>query len=177
MDDHKNLKGIASRITAIRKGQKFTRLQMAEALNLSPNAYTKYERALNFPSFKSQAILSEKFGISLDWLLLNKGVMYLSEIEKIIRENQVLKQEQEKWADLEKQYKIEKQQEIKKQEEVQNKEPVISADGIMVTDADIKELIRFMEDNPLFKHQLLVYFYRFRQGKPGNQVPEESPFE
>jgi hypothetical protein len=47
---------------------------------------------------------------------------------------------------------------------------------MIVTDADIKELLRFMEDNQLFKHQLLAYFYRFQQGKPGNQEPEESPF-
>jgi hypothetical protein len=45
------------------------------------------------------------------------------------------------------------------------------------TDTDIIELLRFMEDNPLFKHQLLTYFYRFKQGKPGNQEPQESPFE
>jgi transcriptional regulator with XRE-family HTH domain len=44
---------------------------MADALNISPNPYTKYERALNLPSFKSQIILSEKFDIYLDGLLLN----------------------------------------------------------------------------------------------------------
>jgi len=47
----------------------------------------------------------------------------------------------------------------------------------MVTDTDIKELLRYMGDNPLFKHQLLTYFYRFKQSKPGNQELEESPFK
>jgi transcriptional regulator with XRE-family HTH domain len=171
MGDKKDLKGIASRVTAIRREQKLTRPQMAEALKISYTAYTKYERALNLPSFKSQVILSEKFDISLDWLLLNKGLMHLSDIEKASRENQMLKQEQEKLAELK------KQEEIKKQKKELNKEPVLSPDAVMVTAPDIKELLRYMEDNPLFKHQLLTYFYRFKQGKPGDQEPEESPFE
>jgi transcriptional regulator with XRE-family HTH domain len=164
MNDQNDFKGIASRLEAIRIEQKLTRPQMAEALNLSYNAYSKYERALNFPSLKYQAIIAKKFDISLDWLLLNKGLMHFSGIEKVLREKQMLKQEQEKSADVEKQEEL-------------NKEPVLSPDALMVTDTDIKEMIRFMEDNPLFKHQLLTYFYRFKQGKPGNPEPQESPFE
>ena len=174
MNDRKYFKGIASRITAVRREQKLTRPQMAEALNISYNAYTKYERALNFPSPGTQAVLAEKFDISLDWLLLNKGLMHFSGIENALQENQVLKQEQERLAEIEKQVKIEK-------EKVEHgKEPVLSpevSDALMVTDTDIKELLRYMGDNPLFKHQLLTYFYRFKQGKPGNQELEESPFK
>lgn len=171
MGDKKDLKGIASRVTAIRSQLKLTRPQMAEALNISYNAYTKYERALNLPSLKIQAILAEKFDISMDWLLLNKGSMHFSEIEKALQENRVLKQEQEKLTEQE------KQKEIEKQKQELNKEPVLSPDAVIVTSPDIKELLQYMEDNPLFKHQLLTYFYRFKQGKPGNQEPEESPFE
>lgn len=171
MNDQNDFKGIASRITAIRKEQKLTRPQMAEALNISYNAYTKYERALNFPSLKCQAILSKKFDISLDWLLLNKGLMHFSGIEKVLRENRLLKQEQKKWAEIAKEEKIEKER------EEADKEPVLPPDALTVTDTDIIELLSFMEDNPLFKHQLLTYFYRFKQGKPGNQEPPESPFE
>ena len=171
MNDQNDFKGIASRITAIRREQQLTRPQMAEALNMSYNAYTKYERALNFPSLKSQAILSKKFDISLDWLLLNKGFMHFSGIEKVLQENQSLKKELEKWTEIQKQEKLEKQKgEL-------YKESVLLPDALMVTDTDIKELLRCMQDNPLFKHRLLTYFYRFKQGKPGNQEPEESPFK
>jgi DNA-binding XRE family transcriptional regulator len=54
MNDQTYFKGIASRIAAVRREQKLTRPQMAEALNISYNAYTKYERALNFPSLRCQ---------------------------------------------------------------------------------------------------------------------------
>jgi transcriptional regulator with XRE-family HTH domain len=95
MGNKKDLNGIAARVTAIRSQLKLTRPQMAETLQISYNAYTKYERALNLPSLKSQFILAEKYDISLDWLLLNKGPMHFSEIEKTLRENRALKQEQE----------------------------------------------------------------------------------
>lgn len=167
----KNLKGIASRIKAIRREQKLTAPQMADALNISYNAYSKYERAWNSPSFKTQVVLSQKFDISLDWLLFNKGTMHISTIEKTLRENPILKQEQEKLAE------VQKQEEIKKQKEELNKKPAAPADAIIVTTPNLKELLQYMEDNPLFKHQLLTYFYRCKQGKPDNQEPEESPFE
>jgi hypothetical protein len=34
---------------------------------------------------------------------------------------------------------------------------------MMVTSPEIKELLRFMEDNPLYKFQLLTHFYRYQQ--------------
>ena len=164
MNDQDDFKGVASRLEAIRREQKLTRPQMAEALNLSYNAYSKYERALNFPSLKYQALIAKKFDISLDWLLLNKGLMHFSGVEEALRETRMLKQKQEKSADVEKQEKP-------------DKEPALPPDALTVTDTDVKELLRYMEENPLFKHQLLTYFYRFKQGKPGNQEPQESPFE
>jgi hypothetical protein len=33
----------------------------------------------------------------------------------------------------------------------------------MVTSPEIKDLLRFMEDNPLYKSQLLTHFYRYKQ--------------
>jgi transcriptional regulator with XRE-family HTH domain len=171
MKDQNDINGIASRITAIRQELDLTRPEMAEALNMSYNAYSKYERGWNFPSLRCQAILSKKFDISMDWLLLNKGSRHFSGIEKVLQENQSLKKELEKWTGIQKQEKLEKQMgEL-------YKEPVLSPDALTVTDTEIKELLRCMEDNPLFKHQLLTYFYRFKQGKPGNQEPEESPFK
>ena len=97
--------------------------------------------------------------------------MHFSGIEKVLRENRLLKQEQKKWAE------IPKEENIEKEKEEPDKEPVLPPDALTVTDTAIIELLQYMEDNPLFKHQLLTYFYRFKQGKPGNQEPQESPFE
>jgi len=162
-----DINGVAARVTAIRRELNLTRPEMAEALKMSSNAYSKYERAFNYPSLRCRAILSNKFDISMDWLLLNKGFMHFSEIEKVLQENQVLKQEKEKWTEIQKQEKLEKPKgEL-------YKESVLSPEALIVTEPDIKELLRAMQYNPLFKHRLLTYFYRYKQGETDNQEPQE----
>lgn len=44
-----------------------------------------------------------------------------------------------------------------------NDTPPKEHDAIVVTAPEIKELIQFMEENPLFKHQLLTHYYSFKQ--------------
>jgi len=48
-------------------------------------------------------------------------------------------------------------------EEEKKREPVIPPDAMIVTTPEIKELLQFMEDNPVFKFQLLSQFYRYKQ--------------
>jgi transcriptional regulator with XRE-family HTH domain len=154
------LKDIKSRIIAIRKERNLTAPQMAAELNVGNNNYNKYERGLYLPSLKTLAILTEKFDISMDWLIYNKGAMHFSTIEKALRENEQLKQ------DLE---------EASAREEVSGRAE--AQDAEIVTDPEIKELIRYLEDNPLFKHQLLIYFHRHKQGGQKTEEAETSPFE
>jgi hypothetical protein len=45
---------------------------------------------------------------------------------------------------------------------------------MIVTSPEIKELLQYMEENPLFKFQLLGHFYRHKQG---GQKEGEIPFE
>lgn len=154
------LKDIRSRIIAIRKERNLTRPQMAAELNVGNNNYNKYERGLYLPSLKTLAILTEKFDISIDWLIYNKGAMHFSTIEKALRENQRLKQALEEAS---------ARQDATVRAEAQGAE--------IVTDPEIKELIRYLEDNPLFKHQLLIYFHRHKQGGQKTEETETSPFE
>jgi transcriptional regulator with XRE-family HTH domain len=154
------LKDIKSRIIAIRKERNLTRPQMAAELNVGNNNYNKYERGLYLPSLKTLAILTEKFDISMDWLIYNKGAMHFSTIEKALRENKELKQ------DL-------KEASAREGASVQTEAP----DAEIVTDPEIKELIRYLEDNPLFKYQLMIYFHRHKQGGQKTEETETSPFE
>jgi len=154
------LKDIRSRIIAIRKERNLTRPQMAAELNVGNNNYNKYERGLYLPSLKTLAILTEKFDISMDWLIYNKGAMHFSTIEKALQENQRLKQDLEEAS---------ARQDATARAEAQDAE--------IVTDPEIKELIRYLEDNPLFKHQLLIYFHRHKQGGQKTEETETSPFE
>jgi transcriptional regulator with XRE-family HTH domain len=154
MRKRRNLSGIASRMRILRRQNKLTAPQMASQLEMGPNGYRKYERGVYFPPLQVQIHLSEKFDISLDWLLLNKGPMHRSEVEKALQEN--------------------KQPKPEKMEEKTGPEPVVPPDAMIVTSPEIKELLQYMEENPSFKFQLLGHFYRHKQG---GQKDGEIPLE
>lgn len=136
-----NSAGIASRLKAIRIDKKLTTHEMAAQLGTNANNYRKYERGMFLPTIHVQLILAQKFGISLDWLILNKGPMYSDQIETALREN-----------------------EQRKQEVLQIREQVVPPDAMIVTSPEIKELLRFIEENPVYKFQLLSHFYQYKQG-------------
>jgi transcriptional regulator with XRE-family HTH domain len=146
-----NSNGIASRLKAIRIDKKLTTLEMATQLGTNSNNYRKYERGMFLPKINIQLILAQKFGISLDWLILNKGPMYSNQIETIFREN-----------------------EQRKQAEQQMGGPV-PQDAMIVTSPEIKDLLRFMEENPGYKFQLLNDFYRYKQeGQKAGEISFED---
>jgi transcriptional regulator with XRE-family HTH domain len=161
------LNDIRSRFTAIRKERNLTRPQMAAELNVSSNNYNKYESGLYFPSFKTLAILTGKFDISVDWLIYNKGAMHFSTIEKALRENKQLKQDLQEASARAEAFAREAEAFARSGEQ----------DAEIVTDPEIKELIRYLEDNPLFKYQLLIYFHRRKKGGQKTEEAETSPFE
>lgn len=144
MTDNISLRQVASKLVTIRKQRNITRPQMAAELNISLSAYTKYETKRNFPSFEVLSRLVKKFNISLDWLLLNKGPMHFSHTEKMMKENELLKQQ------------------IAEEEERKNLAPVIPEDAMVITEPELKDLFGYMQGNPLFKHQLLTHFYNYK---------------
>lgn len=122
-----NLDGIASRIAIIRKEKQLSNKEMAAQLGISTNDYRKYERAIYSPQIYILELLARRFGISLNWFILNKGPMYSNDVETALQK------------------------------------PNVPPDAMMVTSPEIKELIGFMEDNPVHKFQLLTYFYNYKQ--------------
>jgi len=153
-----NLDGVASRMRTIRSEKRLPVAEMASQLGVCPNDYRKYERAVYSPPLHIQVQLAQKFGISLDWFILNKGPMYFDEIETALRENEQRKQEE--------QQKPVKRVEI---EEKITRESAVPPDAMIVTAPEIKDLLRFMEENPLYKLQLLTHFSvtSRRAKKPG----------
>jgi len=54
-------------------------------------------------------------------------------------------------------------------------EPAVPPDAMMVTSPEIKDLLRFMEENPLYKFQLLTHFYRYKQeGQKAGEISFED---
>lgn len=70
------------KIKEIRKELGLTQQEMADALFVSKQYLSKVENGLTELSKEKIILLCEKFNISVNWLLMDKGFMRLSEIEQ-----------------------------------------------------------------------------------------------
>ena len=139
----------------IRNEKKLRTLEMATQFGITPNVYRKYERAVFFPPLHLLVFLAQKFGISMNWFILNEGPMYMADIETAL-------QEKEQRKTLEIKEKI-------------PREHNVPPDAMIVTSPEIKDLLRFMEENPLYKFQLLTHFYQYKQeGQKAGEIQEIS---
>lgn len=60
---------IASNIIALRKKQKLTQAELAEKLNYSDKAVSKWERGESVPDIETLKAVADLFGVSVDFLL------------------------------------------------------------------------------------------------------------
>ena len=59
----------AKRLRSARMARHFTQQAMADALNLSLNAYQKYEQGERTAPYDTLVAIADKLNISIDWLL------------------------------------------------------------------------------------------------------------
>lgn len=60
---------IAANITALRQSQKLTQIELAEKLNYSDKAVSKWERGESLPDVLVLKSIADMFGVTLDYLL------------------------------------------------------------------------------------------------------------
>ena len=77
---------IGEKIKQLRQEQGLTQEQLAEALNISSQAVSKWENAIAYPDITLVPAIAEFFEISCDALLTNDGRTGYEEIESIIQE-------------------------------------------------------------------------------------------
>ncbi len=77
---------IGEKIKQLRQEQGLTQEQLAEALNISSQAVSKWENAIAYPDITLVPAIAEFFGISCDALLTDEGRTGYEEIESIIQE-------------------------------------------------------------------------------------------
>jgi len=133
----KKVMEIGNRLQKLREHLHYSREQMALHCEVTRGGYAKYERGDYLPKLVTLEQLSKKFDTSLDWLLLNKGPMSFKE-----------KMPEEK---IEPPGKI---QEKNTQEKLPGPEQVIP---------DVKELLDYMNQDPLLRYEILVYFYKYKK--------------
>lgn len=81
-----NQKKIGEFISSVRRERKLTQAQLAEKLNLSVNAVSKWERGINLPDYSNLPLLCEILNISLNELFAGEHLSSES-IEKTAEQN------------------------------------------------------------------------------------------
>jgi len=73
------LQDIALRLKKIRETLGFSQVAMTKRIGSHRANYYKYENAQSFPHFTVLSRLGNSLGVSLDWLILDKGPMFYKE--------------------------------------------------------------------------------------------------
>lgn len=77
-------KNIGEKLKALRQEKGQTQKVVSELINVSLEAYSKYERGVNSPSIDILIKLSEHYQVSLDYLIINKKSSINDEIAYIL---------------------------------------------------------------------------------------------
>jgi transcriptional regulator with XRE-family HTH domain len=138
---------VALRLKAIRQQTGCTPAQMAARLGITPGAYNKYESGKNFPFRNTLKRLADDFNISMDWLFFHKGPMYYK--DKGQREKELEEEVKKLTAELE--------VERKNLEKLAQKK---------AASPEVKELLDYMEQTPIFYHKIMLYFREYQAENP-----------
>ncbi len=135
---------IGRRLRKLREQFNYSPDQMASKLGLSPSGYFKNEHGRRFPGLDTLNLLQRDWDISMDWFIFNKGPVHFK----------------------------------KKQPEPQPPaEPEKTAKETLTLEnvgPDVGELLEYMEQDRLLKHEVLVYFYKYKESKE-RQKPAAPP--
>lgn len=63
-------------ITKLRKQKKITQEQLANELNVSPQAVSKWETGASLPDVQTLPLIAEYFGVSVDYLFYGESITY-----------------------------------------------------------------------------------------------------
>ena len=69
----------------VRKERRLSQAEMAEALGIASNYYSRLERGENAPKKTLALLFCREFGVNPDWLLHGKGEMNVGPAERVVR--------------------------------------------------------------------------------------------
>ena len=76
IQEKNEIHNIGANLKKLRGDLDYSAAEMASQLGIGRTAYYKNENGDTFPGYPSLRCLSEDYGISMDWLIFNKGPMY-----------------------------------------------------------------------------------------------------
>jgi transcriptional regulator with XRE-family HTH domain len=83
MNRNELVKEIASKLKRIRASLNYSRVKMARAINAGQTTYYRNEAGRTSPDLWNYYKIATTLGVSLDWLICNRGEMIYKEKEKV----------------------------------------------------------------------------------------------
>ena len=190
--DKKIVQEIALRLQEVRQQTGLSIKEMAAQLGVTRDGYAKNERGQNILNIDSLKRLGQKFNISMDWLLFNRGPSQYKEKGKREQELEIMVDEmtraetglrseaaamQQEVEELKRRLEIYRQEEseaIELKGEVEGlksrlaeeykKQEMARQEGAKVLEMnpEVRELLDYMAQDPVFYHRLMLNFQEFR---------------
>lgn len=128
---------VGLRLVKIQNYFHYTAPQMAEVMNVSKDAYYKNRKGAHLPSLYALIALDHKLGISLDWILFNRGTMFRPK-KKSAAET------------------------VSADDQDSNE-----TDAQDALSREVKTLEELMRQTPLFRYSVMTHYYEFIKDNPG----------
>ncbi len=128
------LKTIGYKLSKIREGLRYSGPTMASYFGTKRSTYLRNEKGETCPDIWTMRLLGDKFNVSLDWLICDKGPMYYRDKEQ-------------KQADA-----------VSEAEK-----PAAAAELQESAPEDVRELLEHIKRIPLLRHEIMVSFYKFKE--------------
>jgi DNA-binding XRE family transcriptional regulator len=136
MDRKTLLKNIGQKLNDIRSSLKLDGFQMADRIGAYRTSYRHYEMGDTAPQLTCLYRLAHTDNISLDWLIVDRGPKFYKEQETPIQPLPV----------------------PEPPKETETLPPI-------AYERDVKELLEYMEQDPLLRHELLLTFYKYKKNQ------------
>ncbi len=168
---------IHKRIKAIRIEAGKSHLEMAQALGVSISTYHKYEGGACAPSPATMMSYVQQYDFTLEWLMLGRGPKHFNDMTKAFEDVETLREENEglKRELQEVQQRLnrelqEKQQQLEKEREAfaAEKKVLLPEGAAVITEKDLVELFQYLDENTLFKYELLTHFHKYKAAEQKN---------
>jgi len=169
--DDKLVKEVGERLQQVRKRARISKEEMALRMGITPGAYIKNERGMNFPGLVTLRRLARDFDISMDWLIFNKEPMhYKKKREREIELEQQVKELEQKVEALSQKLNESERvvEELTHQLDEERKKQEKAAEERAKTiemRPEVRELLDYMEQDALFYYRLMINFHEFRLKK------------
>ncbi|MCP4215217.1 MAG: helix-turn-helix transcriptional regulator [bacterium] len=147
-------KAIGNRLKIFREHLGKTKAQMATLFGISSNFYRATERGLYRPSMKTLLIMSNTYGISLDWFFFDKAPML-----KVVKEREERKIRE---LETERTTLLEKIKTLENERKGLLDEKEARGDNIH---PEVTKMVIEMSSNPVLQYDLLSQFYRYKEKK------------